>query len=370
MLTGNIGEWSEIYVLFKLLAEGKLYAADEHLRKLENLFFPVFKVVRSEAQSSVHEYISENSVPECTPGEKVRIYVDGKEVACVLRDKFRIESAVLLNELSDSRKKKSFPVERTESFMKKIACGQLKAKSKDKADVRVGLIDIHTGYRPEVGFSIKSYIGGPPTLLNASGATNFIYKLDGIKAGVVREIDSLYKSGDDGKHIGVKARLKRLKDLEMGISYFGIENRVFNDNLVLIDSRMDRILAETLLYYYRDGCTHCSELVKRLEEENPMEYGNIKAYEYKFKKFLTAVALGMRPSVEWDGRDEASGGYIIVTHEGDVVAYHIYNRNYFEDYLLNNTKYETASTSRHGFGTIYENGDDKFIKLNLQVRFV
>ena len=31
MLTGNKGEWSEIYVLFKLLAEGKLYAADEHL---------------------------------------------------------------------------------------------------------------------------------------------------------------------------------------------------------------------------------------------------------------------------------------------------------------------------------------------------
>ena len=129
MLTGNKGEWSEIYVLFKLLAEGKLYAADEHLRKLENLFFPVFKVVRSEAQSSVHEYISENSVPECNPEEKVRICVDGKEVACVLRDKFRIESAVLLNELSDSRKKGSFPVERTETFMKDIACGQIKAKT-------------------------------------------------------------------------------------------------------------------------------------------------------------------------------------------------------------------------------------------------
>ncbi len=370
MLTGNKGEWSEIYVLFKLLAEGKLYAADEHLRKLENLFFPIFKVVRSEAQSSVHEYISENSVPECTPGEKVRIYVDGKEVACVLRDKFRIESAVLLNELSDSRKKGAFPVERTETFMKNIACGQLKAKSKDKADIRVGLIDIHTGYRPVVGFSIKSQIGGLSTLLNAGRTTNFIYKLDSEKGNIVKDVNALYTVRGNRNHVDVRARLRVLKDSGIGISYFGTENRVFNDNLVLIDSRMDRILAETLLYYYRDGCILCSELVKRLEEENPMEYGNIKAYEYKFKKFLTAVALGMRPSVEWDGRDEASGGYIIVTHEGDVVAYHIYNRNYFEDYLLNNTKYETASTSRHGFGTIYENGDDKFIKLNLQVRFV
>ena len=78
MLTGNKGEWSEIYVLFKLLAEGKLYAADEHLRKLENLFFPIFKVVRSEAQSSVHEYISENSVPECTPGKYVSMLTEKK----------------------------------------------------------------------------------------------------------------------------------------------------------------------------------------------------------------------------------------------------------------------------------------------------
>ena len=48
---------------------------------------------------------------------------------------------------------------------------------------------------------------------------------------------------------------------------------------------------------------------------------------------------------------------------------YIYNRNYFEEYLLKNTKYETASTSRHDFGEVYsENGED-FIKLNLQVRF-
>ena len=41
----------------------------------------------------------------------------------------------------------------------------------------------------------------------------------------------------------------------------------------------------------------------------------------------------------------------------------------FEEYLLNNTKYDTASTSRHDFGEVYsENGED-FIKFNLQVRF-
>ena len=44
------------------------------------------------------------------------------------------------------------------------------------------------------------------------------------------------------------------------------------------------------------------------------------------------------PSKEWDGHDEANGGYIIVSSDGDVLAYHIYNRDYFEKYLLDNTK--------------------------------
>lgn len=71
----------------------------------------------------------------------------------------------------------------------------------------------------------------------------------------------------------------------------------------------------------------------------------------------------------WNGVDEATGGYIVITKEGNVLAYHTYNRNYFEEYLMKNTKYETASTSRHGFGEIYTEKGEYYIKLNLQVRF-
>lgn len=136
-----------------------------------------------------------------------------------------------------------------------------------------------------------------------------------------------------------------------------------------IDSNMDKIIVETLLYFYKDGISNCDEMIEKLERENPMNYGNINAYKYKFKKFLTAVALDMKPATIWYSLDEATEGYIVVTKEGNVLAYHIYNRNYFEEYLLKNTKYETASTLRHDFREVYiENGED-FIKLNLQVRF-
>ena len=39
MLSGNRGEWSEIYVLLRLLADGKVYAADGELNKLRIFIF-------------------------------------------------------------------------------------------------------------------------------------------------------------------------------------------------------------------------------------------------------------------------------------------------------------------------------------------
>ena len=67
--------------------------------------------------------------------------------------------------------------------------------------------------------------------------------------------------------------------------------------------------------------------------------------------------------------NEANGGYIIVKADGEILAYHIYNRNFFEQYLLDNTILERASTSRHDYMSLYEENGEMFIKLNLQIRF-
>lgn len=253
--------------------------------------------------------------------------------------------------------------------MDKILCYKLSAPAPDKSDITMKIVDINTGYSPVVGFSIKSELGSAPTLLNAGKTTNFIYRIVHDCSYLLQEANEIYKVAGGRQHTDIRGRIEKINRENGHLRYHSMENRTFNDNLILIDSSMDKILAETLLYFYRDGINHCREMVQKLELENPMNYGNVNAYKYKFKKFLTAVALGMKPATVWDGIDEATGGYIVVTNEGNVLAYHIYNRNYFEEYLLNNTKYETASTSRHDFGTVYrENGED-FIKLNLQVRF-
>ena len=78
----------------------------------------------------------------------------------------------------------------------------------------------------------------------------------------------------------------------------------------------------------------------------------------------------MMPSNNWNGQDEANGGYIIVKESGEVLAYHLYNRNMFENYLLNNTKMDTPSTTKHNFGMIYDDNGAHYINLNIQVRFL
>ena len=360
MLTGNKGEWSEIYVLLRLLADGKIYAADSELNKLEDVYFPIIKIIREENKGEIKEYAI---------GEIVSIYINESKVKELPASEFEAESERLLNEINSKASKGAFSVESTQSFMDKILCYKLSAPASDKSDITVKIIDINTGYSPTVGFSIKSELGSSPTLLNAGKTTNFVYRISHNYPDLVRETNEIYKVSGGKNHTDVRGRINKIIEENGQLKYWKMNNQVFGDNLVLIDSNMDKIIAETLLYFYKDGISNCDEMVDKLERENPMKYGNVNAYKYKFKKFLTAVALGMMPATVWDGIDETTGGYIVVTKEGNVLAYHIYNRNYFEEYLLKNTKYETASTSRHDFGEVYsENGED-FIKLNLQVRF-
>lgn len=360
MLKGNKGEWSEIYVLLRLLANGKIYAADSDLNRLEDVYFPIIKVIREEQKGEIKEY---------STGDVIVIHINGVKVKEVPALEFENEADILLHDINSKSAKGAFSVENTQNFMDKILCYKLSAPATDKTDITIKIVDINTGYSPVVGFSIKSELGAAPTLLNAGKTTNFIYEVIHSNPSLLRETNAIYKVSGGKNHTDVKGRITKIINEQGELHYCKMNNATFQDNLVLIDSNMDRIIAETLLYFYKDGITNCDEMVCKLEQENPMKYGNVNAYRYKFKKFLTAVALGMKPATVWDGVDEATGGYIVVTKEGNVLAYHIYNRNYFEEYLLKNTKYETASTTRHEFGEVYNDQGRDFIALNLQVRF-
>ena len=89
-----------------------------------------------------------------------------------------------------------------------------------------------------------------------------------------------------------------------------------------------------------------------------------------FKKLLCACALGLTPEKsDWQGAEDANGGYITVKADGSVVCYHLYNRTEFEKYLFDYTAFDRPSTSKYNYMTIYKEAGQYKIKLCLQIRF-
>ena len=75
MITGNKGEWSEIYSLFKLLGDKNLFAGDVNLNKVEELFYPIIKIIRIENGGNF-EYAIEGNLVIISGGiEELRIPV-------------------------------------------------------------------------------------------------------------------------------------------------------------------------------------------------------------------------------------------------------------------------------------------------------
>ena len=74
----------------------------------------------------------------------------------------------------------------------------MKAKSSDKTDIKIILHDRRTKMNSEMGFSIKSQLGGDSTLLNASKTTNFNFKIEGaiLSGEDIASINSINPSRD------------------------------------------------------------------------------------------------------------------------------------------------------------------------------
>ena len=356
MISGNKGEWSELYVLLYLLGVGKLYAANDDLETIKDLYYPILQIMRKDLVGEIDYHIIDEKLVEI----KINDYL----LRTIPAEEFKKEADSLYASIIKGTNR-AFTINNTEAFMNRILAYRLAAPSTDKTDITMKVHDPKTGMEPVLGFSIKSELGGAPTLLNASGATNLCYEIKGLEIGeenIINEIETRTKILD---------RIKKVHELGGEIIFSHCSSQEFSNNMMLIDSRMEEIIAYMMLKSYETGESNIVTLVKKyLERENPLSYPDVNFYEYKIKKFLASVALGMKPSAPWNGIDEANGGYIVVTHSGKVVAYHLYNRNYFEKYLYQNTRLERASTSRHNYAHAYNRNGKIYIDLNLQIRFI
>lgn len=359
MIHGNKGEWSEIYTLFKLLGESKVYAGDQNLNKIQDLFYPIIMILRQEKEGNFNYELQDKDVVIQTP--------EGRELLRISASVFLTKAEEVFNVINEQNG--VFAIPQIEAFMNSIYCHSLKAKSADKTDIRIILHDRRTKINSEMGFSIKSQLGEDSTLLNASKATNFNYKIVGVP---LSDEDISYVNSLNPKRNKVIDRVNAIKKKGGKLVFDRVDNQIFRNNLVMLDGDLPTIIAHLLLEQLNSGVSTLKELAERVTKINPMGYDIEQAspfYAYKIKHLLTSAALGMMPATAWSGKFEANGGYLVVKKDGEILCYHFYDRNRFEDYLFANAYLERSSTSRHEYASIIKEEDGTLsFKLNFQVR--
>lgn len=357
VLKGNKGEWSEIYAFCYLLNSGVLQAADKDLNPSEDIYFPILKILREEERGAVLDYFPTTAETTC-----VRIYKGDELKGEVPKEDISDSLQALLTAIPQGER--AFSIPGLDGFFDNLFITKLKADSSHKEDIEMQIHDINTGISPVCGFSIKSYLGSSPTLVNAGQGTNFIYEIEGCNKSIEQKVNSIETKTK------IIDRIKYLSEAGCKILSKGeMQSPQFRENLEFVDSMMPEIASEAVLASYSSGIKTLSDISAILEQSNPIGFSNAKMYPYKIKKFLCACALGMTPEKHWEGEEDANGGYIVVKKDGSVVCYHLYNRADFEQYLFEYTRFESPSTSRYGYMSVFEEAGKYKIKLNMQVRF-
>ena len=355
--TKNKGEWTELLVFVKLLAEQKLFLSDKNLNKKVDSFNLKKVTTRN---LDLDFYIIDKS----TIQSKNSVTKENKQI-----DISELLSEKNLNSIKDSiiNSKKTFTIPQFNVIQKSLGFDIIKGgTSSQKSDI---VLDIQNNEidKQNEGFGIKSYLGSKPTLLNASGSTNFIFRVDDfddLKIDEVNKIDTRTK---------LKDRIIFIEKFGGKFQYIGAEKETMEHNLKISDSLMPNIVGHLLLGFYKKRISSITKIVDEIHRvgdlNKEINYGEKDSLEIKIKRLLIDVLLGFFAGKKWDGNYLANGT-IVMKKSGDCIGFHIIDSKSLKDYLFENISLDTPSTTRHRFGKLYKEKDGKlYFKLNLQLRF-
>lgn len=410
----NRGEWTEAYVFLRLLGDGRIYGASADLSKDELTYIDIINVIRDEPDKYLifERFIKDEItyVQSFNGEEKLKIVT-----APELTDKATFLYEQIKGITAGGRRIK---IPEIQEYLEELSIDSPKAnlskKAKEKYGAKTDIIvtteDSFDHIRTIGGFSIKSHIGSSPTLFNCSQSSGFVYKIVGCDADGMHRLN--YKDG----FLEIISAIRE----EYALEYVGCRNEIFEQNIRIVDSRMDEILQNAILMQvgYFDGGESSSipDMSEALAKLNPIGVKNPKIfYEAKLKTFLFASFAGMTASTEWNGRKKLTGGYIDVDKEGEMLYYRAISDDIFENYLFKHTYVDRPDRGvnkdlavarakalidesreltdeeiyeiehkkninpktgkrdkkdkKGDFGYVYQDGDDFYIVINFQVRF-
>lgn len=406
----NKGEWTEAYVFLRLLGEGRIYGASSELTKDEQTFIDILNIIKDEPDCYLKfERFFEGEIA------KVRA-MDEEDVPFIIitAPELNEKATYLYHEIMSSPSgERSIEVPSMRNYFERLKITTLKANLSNRAKERYGAkADIIITSKNSIdnsrtteGFSIKSRLGSNPTLFNCSQTSGFSYQIHGCDIYGMHHLNALNS---------FKAIISAIRE-NYSLQFVSCRNSVFEQNICIVDSRMDEILHHALLlfygYYGKTISSDMHSVCKALAELNPIKCKNPSVfYEAKIKDLLFASFAGLTASTPWSGRKRISGGYIDVSQTGELLYYRAISDDIFTNFLFHNTKFEVPDRGiykqlalsralvylnehrnmtqkeenaiiyvngingkkrdkKGNFGYVYQNGNNFFIDLNFQIRF-
>lgn len=355
--TKNKGEWSELLTFIRLLLEQRILLSDENLNPTNN-YFQVTKVTGKNINL---EFLLTNQ-NQITIINKYTAAIETISIAQLI-------SKQILNNLVAKIKagKGTFVIPEFEIIQNTLGLTLIKGgTSSQKADI---FLDIYNEIltKDNEGFGIKSYLGSKPTLLNASGNTNFIFEIENLAKEKVDEINAI------DTRTKLTDRIKAIEKYGGVFKYIALEKKTMEYNLKMVDFIMPELISIILLVFYKQRIASISKIIDYIHENtnliHELQYEDKNFLVNKVKKLLVDVLLGFFAGSKWNGSYEANGA-IVVKETGEQVAFHIIDLDTLKSYLYKNIKLDTPSTTRHRYGKIIrENNNKLYFKLNLQLRF-
>ena len=266
---------------------------------------------------------------------------------------------------------RTFEIPEIYKLMEELKCEKVSGSSGKKSDLTLCFYNPDTGRQSSVGFSIKSELGGSPSLINASATTNIIYSVNFPDSVTEAIILKTIEEND-----GTKSLIQALTALGAVLNFKKYSNEIFRKNLMNVESTMPIIIASLVLRYNNEKkISKLKEIANKFVNSGealqilnmPIDQSFI---ERNLKELLRSSALGMNPGVPWNGDSSAYGGYILVKKNGEVlVESNSDNRDILGTHLYEIARLDNGSRSKHGFGVLEKNSDGSWeIKMNFSIR--
>ncbi len=339
----NKGELSEIYALCKVIYQ-KIVNYGDINANITNETINVLKI-----------HLKDSNLELTTSNVEVH-YKNGQSKTFAISDLITASDLnQIVSDILDG--KKTFSSQTLDNKIEILGLDKTKGTSFEKADILLSFLE--NGYQfNNQGSSIKSFLGSAPTLLNASSATNFIYRIDGLNPSHVDDINAISTKSK------VIDRLRSIYSLGGKLTFIKCENATYENTLRKVDSKMPEILADALLSYFNRQTTKALSdyPIKKISDKAQAEQ-----ITCRLKDFVKSTILGIFPTVEWDGNLSANS-VLLVNELGELLFYHTNKDSVLKDFFYQQTFFDTPSSKRHRFGSVYRENNELRIKLNLQLR--